>query len=337
MKLLKNSVTTLLLGLFIIGLASNVNAQDKRKAVETYNQALELMKASEYQQAITQFNNALSQAEALGEEGQDIIERVHNQLPAANFELAKNAYRNFQNDKTISNLDRAIEAFRQAAEVSEEYGNEQIAEKAPNIITQLMYNKALVQYQQKEFETAMTTLDEVIERNANYAKAYYQKGIVAKNMDGRSLDEALGFFDQAIEVGNEIGDNQIATRAQNAAAEELVYQGSQAIENSNYSQALEYLNRALDYNSESASAYYRLAEAYNGQQNWQQAAQAAQKGLDLSNGGRTDNAKFYYTLGTAYQGMGQKSDACGAFENASYGTFKSSAEHKMEYELKCDS
>lgn len=167
MKLLKNSVTTLLLGLFIIGLASNVNAQDKREAVETYNQALELMKANEYQQAITQFNNALSQAEALGEEGQDIIERVHNQLPAANFELAKNAYRNFQNNKTVSNLDRAIEAFGQAAEVSEQYGNEQIAEKAPNIITQLMYNKALVQYQQGEHETAMATLDQVIERRNN--------------------------------------------------------------------------------------------------------------------------------------------------------------------------
>lgn len=337
MKLLKNSVTTLLLGLFIIGLASHANAQDKRKAVETYNQGLELMKANEYQQAITQFNDALSQAESLGEEGQDIVERVHKQLPAVNFELAKNAYRNFQNDKSLDNLDQAVEAFRQAAEVSEEYGNEQIAEKAPNIITQLMYNKALLQYQQEDYEAAMATLDEVIERNANYAKAYYQKGIVAKNMDGRSLDEALGFFDQAIEVGNEVGDNQIVTRTQEAAAEELVYQGSQSIENNNYSQALEYLNKALEYNSSSASAYYRLAEAYNGQQSWQEAVDAAQKGLDLSNGGRTDNAKFYYTLGNAYQGMGEKDDACGAFENASYGTFKSSAEHKMEYELKCDS
>lgn len=336
MTLFKNSLGTVLMALFIVGLATNLHAQDKREAVQTYNKALELVESEDYEQAVSMFNQAISQGEQLGEEGQDIIERAQKQLPTTYYQMALTEYRTFQNDKSLSSLEATINAFREAGEVGKEYGNTQIAEKAPGVITQLMYNKAVLQYQQEEFDQAIATLDEVIERNANYAKAYYQKGIVTKNMEGGSLNEALGFFDKAIEVGQETNDNDIVSRAQQGAANELVYQGAQAIEGKNFKNAIDFLNRALEYNSSSEEAYYRLAEAYNGQQQWKEAIDAAQQALELSSGGRTDDAKTYFSLGTAYQGLGQRADACDAFGNAAYGSFKSSAEHKMEFELKCD-
>ncbi|SHG08343.1 Tetratricopeptide repeat-containing protein [Fodinibius roseus] len=335
MKLFKNSLATLLLALFIVGV-TNVNAQDKREAVQTYNKALELVESEDYEQAVSMFNQAIAQGEELGEEGQDIVQRAEKQLPTTYYQMALREYRTFQNDKSLSSLEATISAFREAGEISEEYGNEQIAEKVPGVITQLMYNRALLQYQQEDFEAALATLDEVIERNANYAKAYYQKGIVTKNMEGSSLDEALGYFDKAIEVGEQNNDNQIVSRAQEAAASELIYRGSQANENDDYETAISLLNSALEYDSSSEEAYYRLSEAYNGRQQWAEAAEAAQQAIELGNGGRTDQAKNYFSLGTAYQGLGQRADACDAFDNAAYGSFKSSAEHKMEFELKCE-
>lgn len=336
MKLFKNSLGTVLMALFIVGLVSSVQAQDKRQAVQTYNKALELVESEDYEQAVSMFNQAISQGEQLGEEGQDIVERAQKQLPTTYYQMALKEYRTFQSDKSLSSLEATISAFQEAGQVSEEYGNTQIAEKVPGVITQLMYNRALLQYQQEDFDQAITTLDEVIERNANYAKAYYQKGIVTKNMEGGSLDEALGYFDKAIEVGNQTNDNEIVSRAQQGASSELVYRGAQAIESNNYQSAIDLLNRALEYDSSSEEAYYRLAEAYNGQQQWKEAVDAAQQALEISNGGRTDKAKTYFSLGTAYQGLGQRADACDAFGNAAYGSFKSSAEHKMEFELKCE-
>lgn len=335
MKLFKNSLTTLLLALFIVGV-TDVNAQDKREAVQTYNKALELVESEDYEQAVSMFNQAIAQGEELGEEGQDIVQRAEKQLPTTYYQMALTEYRTFQSNKSLSSLDATINAFREAGEISGEYGNDQIAEKVPGVITQLMYNRALLQYQQEEFDEAMATLDEVIERNANYAKAYYQKGIVTKNMEGSSLDEALGFFDKAIEVGEQNNDNEIVTRAQEAAASELIYRGSQANDNDDYETAINLLNRALEYDSSSAEAYYRLSEAYNGRQQWAEAVDAAQQSIELNNGGRTDQAKNYFSLGTAYQGLGQRADACDAFDNAAYGSFKNSAEHKMEFELKCE-
>ena len=335
MKLFKNSLATLLIGLFIVGFTTNVNAQDKRAATQTYNDALELMNNQEYEQAAEKFKEAISQAEGLGAEGEDILDRSQKQMPSVYWGMAKKKYASFQSSKSLSSLDATVEAFRKAGEVADQYGNSQIAEKVPGIITQLTYTKSLVQYQKQDFQGALATLDKVIAENPNYAKAYYQKGIVSKKVDGNGLDKTLGFFDKAIEVGNSNNNSEIASKSKSAAAAELVYRGSQAVQNSDFSNALNLLNRALEYDSSSEDAYFRMAEAYNGQQKWQEAVNASEKALELSNGGRSDKAKIYFALGTARQGLGNRADACSAFDNAAYGTFKSNAEHKMEFELKC--
>lgn len=337
MKLLKTSITTVLFSLLMFGLIIDADAQDKRSAVKTYNKALELGQSGEYEQAINIFNQAINQAQELGEEGKDIVQRSQDKLPQIHYQLALQKYKTFQSDKTLENLNTAIEEFRNTKDVSEEYGDTKTAERANGIITKLMYQKSLVQYQQKNLKEALNALDQVIERDSNYVNAYYQKGIVIKNMDAKNLEDAISQFDKAIEVAEKTGANQAATRAQNAAREELVYRGAQAIQSKNFDRAIELLNRALEYDSTSANAYYRLAEAYNKLQEWQQAAEHAQQGLEYVSGGKTEQAKIYFELATAYQGLGQTEEACTAFGNAAYGSFKSSAEHQMEYELECES
>lgn len=337
MKILKRSVTLFLVGLLAVGLASTLQAQDKRAAVETYNRALEMANNGEYEQAINQFNQAIAQAEELGEEGQNIVERIEQRLPQLQYQLALQKYKAFQNDRTIESIDAAIEGFRQTVDVGEEYGDTQIAEKAGGVITQLLYNKSLLQYNQGDNEAALETLDETIERNENYAKAYYQKGIVVKNMDEMNLDRALDLFDQAIEIGNQTNDTDIVSNAQEAAREQLVYVGSQEIEAENFDRAVELLSRALEYESTSANAHYRLAEAYNQMQEWEQAVEHAKQGLQYEDRGRTEQAKIYFELANAYQGLGQQQEACDAYSNAAYGSFKSPSEHQMEYELECES
>ncbi len=228
--------------------------------------------------------------------------------------MALQSYRQFQKDQTVENLDATIEGFEQTKDAGEEYGNSQIAEKAKGLITQFLYSKSILQFKQQNLEASLATLDEVIERNPNYAKAYYQKGIVVKNMDSKNLQETMAHFDKAIEVGQKTNDSQIVTRTQEAAHEELVYRGSKATENKNFDQAVDLVTRALEY-SNSADAHYRLAEAYNKTQDWQQAINHAQEALGLESGGRTEKAKIYFELATAHQGLCQTEEACSAYGN----------------------
>ncbi|MGK7371363.1 MAG: tetratricopeptide repeat protein, partial [Candidatus Halalkalibacterium sp. M3_1C_030] len=184
---------------------------------------------------------------------------------------------------------------------------------------------------------SLASLNQAIERNPNYAKAYYQKGIVLKNQESSNFEKALEQFDRAIEVGNKTNDNQIVRKAKESAHDELLYRGSKATEAKNYKTAVTLLERALDYEAQSADAHYRLAEAFNKQALWDQAISHANKSLELENGGRTEKAKIYFELGTAYKNQGNVEQACDAYKNAAYGSFKSPAEHQMEFELKCKS
>src|SRR5699024_828645 len=133
MKLLKNSLTTLLVGLFLVGLTTNVNAQDKRAAVKTYNEALDLIDAQQYEQALDKLQQVMDQAEQLGAEGQDILGRSQKQIPSVYWEIAKKKYATFQSEKSLSSLDATVAAFQEAQDVAEEYGSTKIAEKAPGI------------------------------------------------------------------------------------------------------------------------------------------------------------------------------------------------------------
>ncbi len=333
---MKNTVTTLLFSMLLLGLSTGALAQDRGAAVQAFNKALEYAKAEQYQQAIDMYNQAIAQAEQLGEEGSDIVDRSENQLPSMYYQLALTKYKQFQKDKSLNSLETAIESFNQAGQMSSEYGNDNIAQKTEQVITQLLYTKSILQFRSKDFSGALASLDQAIQRNPNYAKAYYQRGLVVKNQGGE-LDEVLNWFNQAMEVGQKVNDNQIVRKAREAARDELIYRGSQNIQDKRYQDAIDLLERALTYDEQSADAHYRLAEAYNKRAQWDQAIEHAQKSLEFETGGRTDKAKIYFELGTAYKNKANTSEACKAFANAAYGSFKSPAEHQMEFELKCNS
>lgn len=337
MKPIKSCLSILIIGLLAIGLADTVDAQDRRAAVQTFNKALEFAKEGEYEQAINMYNQAINQAQQLGEEGADILEKSQNKLPEIYYQMALQNYKMYQKDRTLENINTTIDAFRQTNDIADEYGVDKIASRAGDVIPQLLYAKSILQYQQNNLQDAIATLDQVIEQNPNYAKAYYQKGIVTKNLDGSNLEEAIKLYDQAIEIGNKTNDNQVVTNAQQSARDNLIYAGSKQIEAKNFDQAVELLNRALEYDANSADAHYRLAEAYNKMQQWENAVNHAEEGVLNESGGRTEKARIYFELATAFKGLGQKENACNAYSNAAYGSFKSPAEHQMEYELKCES
>src|SRR5699024_7124734 len=155
----------------------------------------------------------IQQAEELGgEDAQNIIERSQSQLPQIYYQIAIGQYKDFQQEKTMANLESTIEAFLQTEEIASEYNETETAKKAANVVTQLLYSKSLIQYQQDELEKAIATLNNVIERNPNYAKAYYQKALVVKNLDSKDFEEAISLFDKAISVGNSVNAAQIVRR-----------------------------------------------------------------------------------------------------------------------------
>jgi len=193
-------------------------------------------------------------------------------------------------------------------------------------------------YKSGKKQASLDALNKAVEVNSNYANAYYQMAIVKKNMDGVGNNEVISSFQKALEIGQKTNNNSVITNSQEQLSGLYLTMGYALVEQEKgFEQAIEYYQQAQEYTPQSAQVYFRLAEAYNKIQEWQQAIDNARRGIEYESGGRNEKAKIYFELATAYQGLGQKENACSAFSNAAYGSFKSPAEHQMEYELKCES
>ncbi len=336
MNSLKYSFATLLTAILFIGLSNTTMAQDRAAAVDAYNEARELAQNGQYDQSISAYSEAMSAAQQLGEEGQDIIERVENALPQIYFQRALSVYESFKNQQTANNLNSAISSFESAADIASQYGDTEITGQAEGVITQLNYTMSVLQFKQENYEEALATINNVIEQNPDYAQAYYHKGLIVKNQE-TSTESYLAAIDEAIEVAERVGETQVAREASESASAELVYRGAQRVENENYSGAITLLEQALNYNPESSNAYFRLAQAYNARGDWDAAINNAGQALENASGGRTTQAKIYFELGNAYKGAGEYDEACDAYSNAAYGQFRANSEHQMEFVLECES
>lgn len=337
METLKINISLFTVGIVLLGLTAGLQAQDRTAAVEAFNKAQDLAKQENYEEAISAYNQALANAAALGEEGQDIVERIENRLPTVHFRRAAQIYQSNQPLNTAEKFDEVISAFNEAADVGEEYGDQQIITRAEDIVTRMTYNKGVMYFRNQNWQESLTLLNEAISRDSSYAAAYYQKALVFKNQTGSySLEEIMGAYDRAIEVAEQQGNNDIVTSANESAAAFLTTRGATLNEQQQHQEAVEILNRALEYDDTLAEAYYRLSVAHNQLAQYNQALTQAQQALEYDTGGRADLARIYYEIGTAYKNLGNTGEACSAFAQAAYGDFTDPARHQMQEELECE-
>ena len=326
-----------LIAVLAMGTVTVSAQQSLTDAINVYNQARELAQSKDYDTAISMYEQAVVIASELGTEGQDIKDRSEKAIPKLYFSKAADSYNTFKGSPSIPNLDIAIDNFLTAQEVGTESGDTQVQSKSGSVLAQLYYQKATMLFKREDFTGADEALNKAIETNSNYAKAYYQKGLVYKKINSVDTEGIMSWFDQAIAVAEQVNDGGVVRQANKSAHAELLFRGVKAIEQNQNAQAIETLKLSLNYDAESSDTYYRLAEVSNKLGQRDQAIEYANQALSYEKGGSTDKAKIYFELGIAYQAKNDKGSACEALKNASYGSFKAPSEHKMEFELKCTS
>lgn len=336
MKSFQTIITFSLALVIALGTASIASAQDDsvQQVVDLYNQGQELAGSDNFDQAIDRFRAALEIAEE--NDLDEYTQRITAQLPRVYQSRASAAYRTYQNERSTESVDTAIEYFEDAAEAGEEFGDDEVVQRSQAAIPQLHYIRGVLEFRAENFEGALESVETAIELNSNYAVAYYQKAVILKNMNPNDLDTAIEWYDRAIEVAEATNDTRTAQNARNGVAEELIYRASNLIEDEEPAAAIELLQRVENYNPQSASAHFRLAQAYNMRAQWQDALRHANQALEYETGGVTDRAKIYFEMGLAHKGEGDIDNACSAFEEANYGDFSDPASHELEFELKCE-
>jgi len=321
----------LLVGFFVIGLSASINAQDLNEAKRAIKKGDQEKRAENYEEAIAAFKNCIQITEQLSSDEPGVTE-----LKVAAQKKATKAHLDYANDLLKQEKhDQALKHYQKTLELAKQYDQASYAKKANSNIPKVYYAKGRNHASEGKYEEAIGFFQQAIEGDPDYGWAYIRMAQAHRQLGNTDkMEEAVK---QAMEIGEQSGQSNVVNTAKTLAYKHFYNTGAKALKAKNYKAAIEPLEKATQYNGNETLHHY-LAISYSQTGNYENAVKQEQMVIDAKNGesSQAELAKYYYTLGTYYEALGQKANACEAYKNATYGDYKPNAEYKIKHTLKCN-
>ncbi len=201
--------------------AAMVSAQDLKAVSELFNSGATALNNGAKTEALASFQNALSQATALGDEGKEVVDNCKNVIPNLMISIAKDL---FKEDK----LDDAIAKAKEALAFAKEFNIAEEIEDASKVIGQFMFQKGNDALNAKDFGAAVEAYKDVLDAEpANGAAALRLGMALAGAGDTAAAEEA---YRTAAANGQEAAANKqlgnLALKAAAAALKAKDFQGA---------------------------------------------------------------------------------------------------------------
>lgn len=201
--------------------AAVMSAQDLKAVSEIFNSGAESLNNGAKTEALASFQNALSQAAALGDEGKEVVDNCKNIIPNLTISIAKDLFKE-------GKVDEAIEKAKEALAFAKEYEIAEEVEDASKVIGQFMFQKGNDALNAKDFGAAVEAYKDVLEAEPTNGAAALRLGMaLAGAGDVTAAEEA---FNIAAANGQEAAAKKqlgnIALKAAAAALKAKDYQGA---------------------------------------------------------------------------------------------------------------
>ena len=275
-----------------VAMAAGVaSAQDINSVTEIYNNGAMELNMGNKEAALAQFQTALSEAEALGDEGLEIAENCKVNIVAILSATAKELLKAEQYDAAMEQLNKTIETANL-------YGNTSAADEAKTLISQALLAKANNALQNKDFATAVEAYQVVLAENPANGLAHLYLGRAYTGLG--KVAEAEAAFLLAAENGKE----KDAYKQLSTIYVKLAQAANKA---KNFQDAYD---KAMKSNSflENANAYRIAAGAAQQLGKTEECIGLFEKYLELKPTAK-DAAGVKYTIGALYQQAGNKEKA----------------------------
>ncbi len=219
--------------------------------------------------------------------------------------------------------------FAEAADGADAEGDAEIARRARYAAAQMDNRLGNAALRAEDAATALAHYQAGVAMFPSYIKNAYGHGLALKKL-GR-MEEALDIWQSILDNTQ---DRKTALAANEAIRDHFNYHAASALSKRNPTasdgdRALAALEQSLKYVEADSEYYYFVAVAQFAKGNSGAAIAAADQSLALHRGSRTDAAKIHFIKGEAQVASGDRDGAKASFENALYGSYKSSAEHYL--------
>jgi len=242
---MKRIILTLAAAALSAGLAF---AQDLATATETYNNGAEQLQMGHKTEALTAFQKALEIGQQCGADGEELVSNCKKAIPGVIMSIGKESF----NDKKYA---EASEKFAEAEKLAKEYGQEEVANDAAELVRQAGAakhidgaNNALAQ---KDYATAVTELTSALENDPK------NKTAAIRMVQAQS---ALGNFDEAkkaYELAKELGQEENAAKIIGGA---YLKNAAKSLKGGQFADAMTSAEEAYNY-SKNAQAYQIAGQA----------------------------------------------------------------------------
>lgn len=271
--------------------ALTVSAQDINQATENYNNGAMELQMGNKDAALTYFQTALTMAEALGDEGVDIVTNCKNTIPVLLASIGKDLVK-------AESFDAAIEQFNKTIEVAEAYGNAEVVEEAKGLIPQVLMSKAGNLLNAKDFAGAAAVYQQVVDADPANGMAALRLGMALGSMG--KVAEAEAAYVQAAANGQEKNANKQLSNM-------FVKQAAALLKAKNYQGAIDAALKGNGY-LENATAMKVAGTAASALKKNADAISFLEKYLELSPNAK-DAVSMKYTIAATAQAMGDNAKA----------------------------
>ena len=271
--------------------AGLISAQDMSQATETAKNANEALVAKDYAKALEGFKEALTQAQACGEEGEELVGTCKTVIPSIVLSIAKNEIKESKYDEGIAKLEEAIK-------VAEEYENDDVIGEAAGLIPQVKKQKATALFNDKDYAAAAEAFKAILDADPEDGASALRLAVALTNTGDK--EGSIAAFKQAAEHGQ-------AATANKQLANIYLKDAQALLKEKKFKEAIAACEESNTF-SESANAYKLAASAASQLKDNAKAIGFYEKYLAVDPSAKDANG-IITTLAVLYQQSGNKAKA----------------------------
>ena len=274
---------------------SLMTAQDLATATATYNSGAEALTMGNKTSALEYFQKALTMAEALGDEGADVVANCKSAIPSVILSIGKEFY----NNKDFSN---AKAKFVEAAEVAKKYGNQEVTAEVESLLPTVGKRIALAKVNDamktKDIAGVLAGYEEAMAIDTTDANTALKYGQFLGNAG--KFDDAVKYLELAARHGQE-------GNAKAALSTTFLKKAAAQLKAGKYADAVTFAEKAISY-KENAQAYLIAGQASQKANKNADAIANFEKYLEAAPTAKNAGA-IAFTVGALYQQTGNKAKA----------------------------
>ena len=296
-------ITLIALSMLISGAA--LSAQDMATATETYNNGATALSMGDNDGALQYFRDALTQAEACGEEGAEIVTNCKDIIPKITLSIAKDMIK-------AEDYDNAVAQLNEAVKIGEEYQNADVTAEAGELIPQVYIQKGNTLLNSKDFAGAAESYRQSIAIDSTNGMASLRLGMALASAGDIAGAEAA--YKMAMRHGQE-------KNAVKQLSNTYIKLSAASLKAKKYEDAVNYALKSNEY-SENATAMQVAGQASLQLGKNAEAISYFEKYVALAPTARNVD-DIYYSIAVLAQQGGDNAKACGYYQkitsNAKYG------------------